>query len=112
MIASAQSAAGIVLWFSALAWPIVALTLGVRIAQQRKATWLIHLALAPLLLVSEWALVWLFGLAIGDDGEGPPGQGFVYLPMFLITFGTLLMYYFRLIVILASWVWKRLLPLA
>lgn len=52
-----------------------------------------HVMCCPLILIVQYALVWVIFWASGDDGEGPPGLGLLIIPHLVITALTLVAYY-------------------
>ena len=98
----------VIAFLGSVASPI-ALAIGSwRLAQSVRAGWAVHTLLAPLLVAVEWGAIQFLGFTVGDDGGGPPGEGFLYAPGFVTLLLTVLVYYAHLaIAALASWFRRR-----
>ncbi len=93
-----------------LASIIVPITLGIasyRLAQRLRHGWTFHLLFFPVAAISEWAAITLLGIAADDNGDGPPGEGFLYAPAFLTLIITVFAYYGSLATMSVIRVMKR-----
>jgi hypothetical protein len=99
-----MGALAIIAFLGSVGFPI-ALAIGSwRLAQAVRAGWAVHTLLAPLLVAVEWGAIQFLGFTVGDDGEGPPGAGFLYAPGFVTLTLTVLVYYVCVaIAALSSW---------
>jgi hypothetical protein len=80
-------------FFGSVGAPI-ALAVGFwKLARRSRSGWLFHVLFAPSVIVSEWAIICLLALSMGDNGDGPPGEGFLYVPAFAMLFLTVVAYY-------------------
>ena len=73
--------AGVAFWFGSV-------PLAIALWRSPAGTWVkwpARLSAIPLILLVEWLLLQLFSRAMNDDGDGPPGMGFMYAPGFLLT---------------------------
>ena len=78
-----------------------------RTACVRRGGWWLHLLFFPTMLLLEWELLRL-AAALNDDGDGPPGTGFLYAPGLLSTLGVGIAYAVSLIVAAGRMTLRRL----
>ena len=73
--------AGVAFWFGSV-------PLAVALWRLPAGTWVkwpARVSAIPLILLVEWLMLRLFSRAMNDDGDGPPGMGFMYAPGLLVT---------------------------
>jgi hypothetical protein len=88
-----MSTLALILFAGSLAAPITVAVGLWNLARRARSGWLFHLLFAPSAIACEWIMVQLLGAAAGDNGDGPPGEGFLYALGFLTLFITVMIYY-------------------
>ena len=83
----------LIIFFGSVLLPITLAVYSWKLAQIPRIGWLFHLLFVPLVIVCEWVTIGLLGFAVGDNGDGPPGEGFLYAPAFLMLIITVFTYY-------------------
>jgi len=83
----------LIVFLASITLPIALGVASYKLAQRLRHGWAFHLLFVPVVVVCEWAAITLLGITAGDNGDGPPGEGFLYAPAFLTLIITVLTYY-------------------
>jgi hypothetical protein len=97
----------VLVFMGSVVLPIALSIASYRRAQNLRHGWIFHLLFVPVAVLCEWAAIALLGLAAGDNGDGPPGEGFLYAPAFLTLIITVITYYVWLVTMTLARVLKR-----
>ncbi len=83
----------LIVFVASITMPIAVAVASYRLAQRLRHGWALHLLFVPVLVMCEWAAITLLGITVGDNGDGPPGEVFLYAPAFLTLIITVFIYY-------------------
>jgi hypothetical protein len=88
-----KTALAIAAWLGALCAPPLVAILSWKLSRRVRNAGLVHLAVLPCALASEWLFVRSLFWASGDSGDGPPGLGLALLPCAASTFLAIVIYF-------------------